>query len=196
MPLLKDIASVQIGYHFRGRIKPVMDGRYKLVHIKDVGKGGTDSFDNLMPVNISDLKQEQLLRKGDVLLVGRGDRRRAVAIDSDLKNATVGSQFFIIRANQSVDPGYLAWALNQDPAQRYLEEKSVGTNVKIISKEAVSHLLISLPDLETQRRIARLHALNEKQKELMETIAEKRYRVTEQTLLNLIQSSQRGSEGK
>ncbi len=195
MPLLKDIASLQIGYHFRGRIKPVMDGRYKLIHIKDVGKGGTDSFDNLMPVNISDLKQEQLLRKGDVLLVGRGDRRPAVAIDNDVKNATVGSQFFIIRANQKVDSGYLAWVLNQETAQRYLEEKSVGTNVKIISKEAVSHLSISLPDLATQRRIARLHALNEKQKQLMETIAEKRYRVTEQSLLNLFQS-EKGPEGK
>jgi restriction endonuclease S subunit len=196
MPLLKEIASVQIGYHFRGRIKPVMDGRYKLIQIKDVSKGGTDSFENLMPVNISDLKHEQLLRKGDVLLVGRGDRRRAMAITSDLKSATVGSQFFIIRANQSVDPGYLAWVLNRDPAQRYLAEKSVGTNVKIISKEAVSHLSISLPDLETQRRIATLHALNEKQKQLMETIAEKRYRVTEQSLLNLIQSSEKGQEVK
>ncbi len=196
MRLLKEIASVQVGYHFRGRIKPVMDGQYKLIHIKDVSKGGTVSFENLMPVNIRDLKDEQLLRKGDVILVGRGDRRRAVAIESDLENATVGSQFFIIRANQRVEPGYLAWALNQDPAQRYLEEKSVGTNVKIISKEVVSHLSISLPNLETQRSIATLHALNEKQKQLMENIAEKRYRVTEQSLLNLIQSSEKGLESK
>src|SRR5438132_775193 len=174
MPFLRDIASVQIGYHFRGKIKPVDDGQHQLIHIKDVSRGGADSFENLMRVNIRDLKPDLVLRKGDVILVGRGDRRPAVAIESDLKNATVGSQFFIIRVNHRVDPGYLAWALNQDSAQRYLEEKSVGTNVKVISKEAVSYLPIVLPGLETQRRIATLHSLNVKQRQLTSIIAEKR----------------------
>lgn len=194
MPLLKDIASVQTGYHFRGRIKPVEDGQYKLIHIKDVSSGGRESFENLMSVNVPDLKPAQVLRRGDVLLVGRGDRRPALAIGRDLKNVTVGSQFFIIRAQQRVDPTYLAWALNQDLAQRYLEEKSVGTNVKVISKEAVSHLPLFLPDLETQKRIAKLHVLNEQQRQLMKTIADKRYRVTEQSLLNLIEEHKKGLE--
>ncbi len=183
-----------MGYHFRGKIQPVDEGRYQLIHIKDVSRGAADSFSSLMRVNIKDLKPDQVLREGDVILVGRGDRRTAVAIESDLKDTTVGSQFFILRVNHRADPAYLAWALNQDFAQRYLEENSVGTNVKILSKDAVAHMPIVLPDMETQQRIATLHSLNEKQRQLMGTIAEKRYRLTEQALLNLIDGTTKGSK--
>lgn len=194
MTLLKDIAFIQIGYHFRGQVKPAKNGRYRLIQIKDVIRGGWCSFDNLIRVDINDLKPEQVLRKGDVILVGRGERRPAVAITDHLDTTTVGSQLFIIRANQRVDPNYLAWTLNQDVAQKYLEEKSVGTNVKIVSKEVLSILPIVLPDLETQRTIANLHSLNEKQRHLMNTIAEKRYQLTERALLDLIEGDKRGPE--
>lgn len=196
MVLLKDIAYIQIGYHFRGQIKPSRNGRYELIQIKDIIRGGWCSFNDLIKVDIDDLKQEQVLREGDVILVGRGERRPAVAIAEAIGKTTVGSQFFIIRANQRVDPNYLAWALNQDFAQRYLEEKSVGTNVKIVSKEVLSYLPVVLPDLETQRTIASLHSLNEKQRHLMNTIAEKRYRLTERALLDLIETRKKGLKGE
>lgn len=194
MALLKSIATIQIGYHFRGQIRPAKDGQYQLIHIKDVSRDNWGSFDNLVRVDIPDLKPEQVLRKGDVILIGRGERRTAVAITEDLDKTTVGSQFFILRANHRVDSQYLAWALNQDFAQRYLEEKSVGTNVRIVSKEVLSHLPLVLPDLETQTKIARLHSLNEKQRQLMNTIAEKRYRLTERALLNLIEAGKKDLE--
>ncbi|HKU74255.1 MAG TPA: restriction endonuclease subunit S [Pyrinomonadaceae bacterium] len=194
MPLLKDIATIQIGYHFRDQIKPVKGGTYKLIQIKDVSRIGLSSVEKLINVNIDDLKPEQVLRKGDVILVGRGERRLAVAITDDSTKATVGSQFFIIRANHLVDPSYLSWALNQDSAQRYLQEQSVGTNVKIVSKEAISYLPIILPGIGTQRTIASLHSLNEKQRHLMNTIAERSYRLTEQTLLSLIDPDMKGSK--
>ncbi len=187
---------MQSGHHFRGRIKPVEDGQYKLVQIKDLGADGHAYFERLVTINQPGLKTEQILRKGDVLLVGRGERRQAVAINTDLERATVGSQFFIIRAVPSVDAEYLAWFINQDSAQRYLEEKSVGTNVKVVSREAIAQLPIVLPDLETQTKLAKLHSLNVQQRQLMETIAEKRYRVTEQSLLNLMQASEKGQESK
>ena len=194
MARLKDIASIHIGYHFRGQIRPVKDGQYQLIHIKDISQGSWSSSDNLIRVNIDDLKAEQLLRKGDVILVGRGERRPAVAITDDVNNTTVRSQFFIIRAHPVLDPHYLAWTLNQDSSQKYLEEKSVGTNVKIVSKEVLSYLPIVLPDLETQRKIATLHSLNEKQRQLMNTIAEKRYQLTERALLNLVEASKKDFE--
>jgi len=194
MPLLKDIASIHIGYHFRGQIRPTKDGQYQLIHIKDVSQGNWSSSDKLLRVNIDDLKPDQLLRKGDVILVGRGERRPAVAITDDINNTTVGSQFFIIRANPRLDPSYLAWALNQDFSQKYLEEKSVGTNVKIVSKEVLSYLPVIVPDVETQRKIATLHSLNEMQRQLRNAIAEKRYQLTERALLNLIEASKKDFE--
>lgn len=142
------------------------------------------------------LKKEQLLLKGDVLVVGRGDRRLAVALDFSPPNPTIaGSQFYVVRPNENVDSEYLAWYINQEPAQRYLEGKSVGSNVKILPKEAISALQIVLPDLATQRKIACLHLLNTQQKILSEKIAEKRYVMTEQSMIRSIQQPQQTTKG-
>lgn len=142
------------------------------------------------------LKKEQLLLKGDVLVVGRGDRRLAVALDFMPSNPTIaGSQFYIVRPNDNIDSVYLAWYINQESAQRYLEEKSVGSNVKIISKEAILDLPIVLPDLATQQKIARLHSLNVQQKKLSEEIAQKRYVMTELSMFRSLQPLPQTTKG-
>jgi len=142
------------------------------------------------------VKKEQLLLKRDVLVVGRGDRRLAVALDFTPPNLTIaGSQFYVVRPNENIDSEYLAWYINQESAQRYLEEKSVGSNVKIISKEAISALQIVLPDLPTQRKIARVHSLNMQQKMLSEKIAEKRYVMTERSMIRSLQQPQQTTKG-
>ena len=189
MHTLNAISSIQLGYHFRGRIPSDPTGSYRVVQIRDLSVGETYGFGNLMRIEEPPgLKKEQLLLRGDVLVVGRGDRRFAVALDFMPPSPTIaGSQFYVVRPNENIDSEYLAWYINQEYAQRYLEEKSVGSNVKIISKEAISALQIVLPDLATQQKIARLHSLNVQQKKLSEEIAKKRYLMTEQSMIRSLQ---------
>jgi type I restriction modification DNA specificity protein len=197
MHSLKAISSIHLGYHFRGRILSEPTGAYRVVQIRDLSVGETYGFESLMKIERPQgLKNEQLLLKGDVLVVGRGDRRLAVALDFMPPSPTIaGSQFYIVRPNENIDSEYLAWYINQKYAQRYLEERSVGSNVKIISKEAISALQIVLPDLATQKKIARLHSLNVRQKILFQQIAEKRYVMTERSMIRSLQQPQQTTKG-
>jgi hypothetical protein len=197
MHSLKAISSIHLGYHFRGRILSEPTGAYRVVQIRDLSVGETCGLESLMKIEEPpSLKKEQLLLKGDVLVVGRGDRRLAVALDFTPPYPTIaGSQFYVVRPNENIDSEYLAWYINQESAQRYLEEKSVGSNVKIISKEAISALQIVLPDLQTQRKIARVHSLNMQQKMLSEKIAEKRYVMTERSMIRSLQQPQQTTKG-
>lgn len=181
--LLKDIADIRAGYSFRGRINPTSGGRYRVVQIKDLDLGGVFQTGELLQTDLPDVKPNHLLRRGDVLFVARGERKRAVVIEEIAPNTIFGSQFFNCRSKSGIDPTYLAWFLNQKPAQRYFEEHSRGSNVQIITKDALGRLLVTVPPLAIQQRIAEVYRLNQLEMKLFAEIQAKRNQLVETTLL-------------
>src|ERR1051326_2029531 len=133
--LLRDISDIRAGYSFRGRIKPKSGGRYGVVQIKDLDVGGLFQPGDLLRTDLSDVNANHFLHHGDVLFVARGERKRAVVIDEIAPNTVFGSQFFGCRPQSGIDPTYLAWFINQKPAQRYFEQHKRGSNVQNITKE-------------------------------------------------------------
>lgn len=125
-------------------------------HLPFTNDGRGDLIEgDLLRVNLPDVRQDYLLTPGNVLFASPGRRKQAMAIDDDLETTTFGTQFFVIEARDGVLPVYLAWYINQQPAQRYLEEHSMGSNVRVVTKEALSRMPIQLPPLEVQRRDSR-----------------------------------------
>ncbi len=186
MPLLKDIAAIRSGYLFRGKIEPDASGRYQVIQIGDITPDARLSAKPLVRVSLPDVKSTQILEKGDVLFISRGPRKQAVAITDRMENAIATSQFFILRLDGTVLPEYLAWYINQRPAQRYIEEHSTGSSVTLINLEALKTLPVETPPIETQARIAQIHRLSLREKELVEAIQTKRRAQIEETLLKVI----------
>jgi len=190
MPLLKDIATIRSGYLFRGKIEPDASGRYQVIQIGDITPdaqlSAKPSHGALVRVSLPDVKTTQILEKGEVLFISRGPRKQAVAITDWLENAIATSQFFILRPAGTVLPEYLAWYINQRPAQRYIEERSTGTSVTLINLEALKTLPVETPPMETQARIAQIHQLSRREKELVEAIQNRRRALIEMTLLRAI----------
>jgi hypothetical protein len=186
--LLEDIVRIRAGYSFRGRIVAVPDGAYRVIPIKDVSEGESIAAEDLVRTNVPDARSDHLLRKGDVLFVSRGSRKQAVVIDQELPSTVFGSQFFVCEPGEKVDPAYLAWYINQRPAQRYFEETAVGSNVRIVTKESLERLPVALPPLETQRKIAEVYRLGVQEKRLLEEIRRKRGQLIEVALLKSIHS--------
>jgi restriction endonuclease S subunit len=185
---LKDIAAIRSGYPFRGRVEPVPDGEFRVVQIKDISQSARLEFGDLLRVDLPDVRQDYLLKRDDVLFASRGTRKQAVSIEGDLDNTTFGTQFFAIGARDGVLPAYLAWYINQQPAQRYLEEHSMGSNVRIVTKEALSRMPIQLPPLDVQRKVVEVHRLSLKEKELAQAIQAKRSLLVETALLGIVES--------
>jgi len=186
MLYLKDIATIRSGYLFRERIKPDTGGQYRVVQVGDISPDAEFPNGSLAQVSLPDVKQTQILEAGDVLFISRGPRKKAVAITEPLENTIATSQFFVVRPDEKVLPEFLAWYINQRPAQRYIEEHSTGTSASLINLEALKTLPVETPPLETQTRIVKIHQLSLREKDLMEAIQDRRRALIELTLLRAI----------
>jgi restriction endonuclease S subunit len=189
MDLLKQIAKVRAGYPFRGRIEPVPDGRTRVVQIRDVLSSGEVSLDGLIRTEVEDRRGEHLLRKGDVLFISRGTRRHAAAVTGEPDGVIASGQLFVLTPGPGVLPEFLAWLINQRPAQQYLGENAAGSNVRIITRPVLEHLRVDIPPLETQQKIVGVHKLSLREQTLLAAIAERRARLVEESLLRSLKNS-------
>jgi restriction endonuclease S subunit len=186
MIYLKDIATIRSGYLFRERIKSDASGQYRVVQVGDIAPDAGFSNDLLVRVSLPDAKRSQVLEKGDVLFISRGPRKQAIAITWPIDNTIATSQFFVLRPDERALPEFLAWYINQRPAQRYIEEHSTGTSASLINLEAMRGLPVEIPPAEIQARITKIHQLSLREKELMEAIQNKRRALIEMALLKTI----------
>lgn len=190
MQLLKDIASIRSGYLFQGGVEPDAGGQYQVVQLSDVSAEGVLA-DNLKRISMPDLKPAHLIEKGDVLFVSRGTRKRAVSISENLSNLIATSQFFILHLNDTnLLPEYLAWYLNQKPAQRFIEEHSGGSSVSLINRNELGELPVHIPLPEQQQRIIHIYSLYLREKQLMNQIQEKRQLLIENLLLKTLEQAE------
>lgn len=187
MPLLKDITSIRSGYLFQGGVKPAPEGQYSVAQLSDISTDGLLT-NTLTCVSLPDLKPAHLIEKGDILFASRGTRKRAVSVAEPIPNLIATSQFLILHLNDSsILPEYLAWYLNQKPAQRFIEEHSGGSSVSLINRNELGELPVHIPPLDHQRRIIQIHALYLREKQLMNQIQEKRQLLIENLLLKTIE---------
>ena len=186
MLYLIDIATIRSGYLFRERIKPDASGQYLVIQAGDFLSDAGFSGSSLVRVSLPDVKRSQVLENGDVLFNSRGPRKQAIAVTWPIENTIATSQFFVLRPDERLSPEFLAWYINQRPAQRYIEEYSTGTSASLINLEAMKRLPVETPPAETQALITKIHQLNLREKELMEAIKNKRRALIEMTLLKAI----------
>jgi restriction endonuclease S subunit len=186
--LLRDMATIRSGRLFRGKIEPDPTGDHQVIQIGDIDVDRKLFSKDLTRIRLPDIKPSQLVQKGDVLFISRGLRKRAVTITEELNNVITTSQIFILRPHEMLLPEYLAWYLNQLPAQRYLEEHSSGTNVSLINMEAFGKLPVRTPKLDIQQKIVQIYELSVRERELTELILQKRCALIEMSLLAAIES--------
>lgn len=191
MPLLEDIASIRLGYPFRRGLEPAANGEYRVVQIKDITRDEPTDWNDLVRVNLPDVREEHFVKGGDVLFISRGVNKQAVAVEEETEGTIVGSQFLLIKPGAGILPEYLAWYMNQPPAQRFIEENSVGSNVRILSREAIQKMQIVVPPLETQHRIVEVNRLSRRERQLIDAIQERRGKLVAAVLLKSIRAEVR-----
>jgi restriction endonuclease S subunit len=173
---IAEIADIRLGYQFRKKIEPTDDGTNWVIQIRNFDENRILKKNDLSRVKIDGTAEKYLITKGDVLFLSRGQRNWATPIIDDLASTVAVSHFFVIRPkSQTVMPEYLAWYINQAPAQEYLHNVARrGTHMPLIPLSAFSGLTVALPDIATQRKIVELGRLMEKEKKLLTSLQEKR----------------------
>lgn len=187
--VMRDIAEIRLGYQPKGKVIPQPASPYRIIQIKDFDDNPNLATNKLTPFDPDGRSLEQfLIRNGDVLFLARGHRNWAVSIDRDMENVVAVAYFLVLRLLvSSVQPDYLAWYLNQAPAQAYLAAIARrGTHMPVVPKSALADLPVEIPSLEMQQRVVAMNRLARRERQLEKQIAAKREKLVTAVSLNAI----------
>lgn len=188
--LIIDIAKIYTGFVFRKQSRSLRGGKaFSVIQVKDVSSNNRIDWERLSETLIDPKKSKELVRQGDVLVRGKGHPHLATVVDQDREGVIVGSQFFLLRADGDIIlPEYLAWYINQKPAQTYLNQHSAGTNIKHVNKKVISEIPIKIPAIEIQKTVVTLYNLQLKEKELVARIQRSREKLLQAQLLFAVEN--------
>lgn len=184
---LGDISEIQVGYQSREGIRTNPDGSHFLLQARD--------FDNLHQVDWSNLTMftpagtttKSEIQQGDVLFLAKGQDNFACPVTRSVNHALAANSFYILRPNKAtILPEYLAWWLNQAPAQEFIQFNRSGSSLPFLSVSALSRLEVPIPDFEMQRKIGELELLRKKEADLLGLYLIKKSTLIKTVCLNAI----------
>ncbi|MDO1559520.1 hypothetical protein Q0812_08780 [Brevundimonas sp. 2R-24] len=172
---LADACTIHTGYTARGRLEPAPGG-VLAIQLRDISPEGLVDPEQLTRVQLDGLADRYFVRTGDVVFRSRGERNTASALDERLQEPALAVlPLMVLRPKREVvTPEYLAWAINQPPAQRHFDSAARGTNIRMIPRSSLDDLELDVPDIETQGKIVVVDALAERERELTRLAADTR----------------------
>jgi restriction endonuclease S subunit len=182
---LEEIANIQPGYPFREGIEPADDGRLLVIQIKDIGSHGEVEPEGIVRVETDGIKPYFFVQPQDVLFTTRGTSRRAASVGDGFNDTIFVAQIFAIRSlAEHVLPEYLAWYLNQYPAQEHFETYTSGTTIQNVRKAVLAALPVDVPPVTTQQLVLKIAGLRRRENELRQALEEKRTILINESLLS------------
>lgn len=173
---LKQIATINSGYPFRGKIPEAPGSAVLAVQMKNVSLSEGINWSDCLETELISKREPTYLTTGDILVSARGSHNYAVQVDNLLtstgKRAVAAPHFFVVSLKKKdILPAFITWLLNQAPAQRYFEQNAEGSFTKSIRRSVLEDTPIILPPLAKQQVITELaNTLSEEQR-LMQQLA-------------------------
>jgi restriction endonuclease S subunit len=133
-------------------------GDVAIVQMRNVDADRGVNWSEVQRIALPSKRAPALLAVGDIIFTTRGTRNFALALDTVEGEAVCSPHFFVIRAfNPSmIVPAFLAWQINQRPAQEYLQREATGSHILNIRREVIEALPVTIPPLQTQHIIVAL----------------------------------------
>ena len=101
---------------------------YLLLNPTLVNNGKIESFENAeVPERYKNgknkINEKYFVKKNDVLFQAKGSKIEVVHVDKEYENVLPATLYFILRANDKVNPKYLQWLLKTELLLLYFEKK-------------------------------------------------------------------------
>jgi len=189
---LKEVASIQVGYPAKGKIREVVEGTHHLIQSKDFDSSHRLRIEKLISFLPERKPELYSVRYGDILFQARGTVHFAHCIEYDLKNTLAAGSFYILRIrNKSLVPQYLAWWMNQPRTQAWFMSHAGGSGISFISKSTLSCLYVQVPPLPDQKKVVKIAALVQHEKHLLDRLARARAQLANTICLTAIQQQEK-----
>ncbi len=171
---LKNIATLQLGYPFRGKVQEADNSDVHVVQLKNVSRENGIDIQQCSPVILSGKKNPDYLQTDDILVVARGSHNYAVIVD-DIETQpfklVAMPHFFVIRVHdKKVLPSFLAWQINRMPIQQYLQSHAVGSVVTSVNRKTLENMPVRIPPLEQQQNIVSAAQALHKQRTILQQL--------------------------
>jgi len=110
--------------------------------------------------------------------MARGNRNYAIYLDEVPARVVCSPLFFHIHMRtKNILPEFLAWQINQGPAQSYFGRSRVGTAQMSIRRSTLEELPVSIPELDKQKALIELDRLMKEEQRLCNQLATSREQI-------------------
>lgn len=173
--LLADVAEIAAGHPLRKGVDEFPAGSTGVVQMRNVSLEAGVDWAGVSQVELPPARRIQVLVSGDVIFSTRGARTYAVALGEVPFAAVCSPHFFVLRIlNPALEPKFLAWQINQTPAQDYLQREATGSHILNIRREVIERLEVVIPPLERQAAIVAFAEEATREKRLLSALIENR----------------------
>ena len=195
---LADVCTIQMGYSARERLEEAPIGA-PAIQLSDLTQSDDliDMEPNSVNLDRDKIKQRYFASGGDVLFRSRGRDTTAALLPDDWPHlAVIVMPLLILKPKADlIRPDYLAWSINSPEAQLHLEKNKQGQRISMISRRVLDDLPVSLPDLETQKRLVEASRLAKQAYAIESRLADLRYHHTHLMLTVAISADATISKG-
>lgn len=164
---LKEIAKVSAGYPLRGSAEALSAGKISLIQLKNADPDTDIDWDAVNQVELPTNRTPKWLTSNDVIFSARGIKNYAYAMTDAPEKTVCSPHFFVLSAmdSQKILPEFLAWQINQRPAQNYLRRVSDGTQaVSNIKRQSIEEMPLALPSVRQQTLIIKFWQAAQKER--------------------------------
>ncbi|MGK2959458.1 MAG: restriction endonuclease subunit S [Acidimicrobiales bacterium] len=156
--ILQDLVIVSAGYPLRGAVDALPTGDVAVIQMRNVDPDTGVNWAEARRVTLPSKRGTSFLAPGEIIFTTRGARNLALALDVIPGKAVCSPHFFVIRVKDTgrLMPEFLAWQMNQLPAQQHFQREATGSHILNIRREAIENLLLAVPSLARQQAITAL----------------------------------------
>lgn len=163
------------------------DGYVELLRANNIDDGQLN-FSNLIYVPKSKVSDKQYIKKNDIVIAASSGSLSVVGKAGALTNGrlcTFGAFCKVLRPNSKVDPRYIANYFQTKVYRQTISSLAEGANINNLRNEHIDNLLISLPPLAEQQRIAAILDKAEEIKRKREQAIEKLDELAQSTFVEM-----------
>lgn len=174
MARIADCAGVLPGYALKARAEHEPEGSFQVVMAKHLSNCTPYRYVSGHELRMTPKGKAEKYRVlvGDVLFISRGTRNCAAVVEFIPEDTIASATFYILRPTAQVDSGYLAWCLNQPPVQAQISQVRTGAGTPIVQRSVFADIVIPLPPMIEQQRLAKLGQLMTKEQQLRKRLVD------------------------
>jgi hypothetical protein len=187
--ILSDFVQLDGGFSFRGKIEASPHENLTVVQMKDLTDDNRVSLEDALHLHHDLYDEKFMLRQGDLVFRSRGKTPEVALVEEAIEEALLVAPLIRIRPGDEVLGEYLRWVINREDSQNFLKAHMRGTASKMITKQSLATLPIEVPPLEEQAQIVALVNAAWREQKLLEQIAEKRAKFSNDWLMRLVKGS-------